>query len=408
MTDQPALADFGRNPAGPSAVCSHMCWRHLIYRFPISTQRPHGRRNAAAVAALCASLALVGGCALRADSGVLAGEQSGRPALATAGLSVPSDRVEARDFEWRDDARGRSIPARLYLPRTEGRMPEAAPLVIFSHGLGGSRFGYSYLGRYWASQGLATLHIQHEGSDRSVWTAGGWNIVASLRAAASEENAIARAEDVSFAITRVLAEPTLAARLRADAIAVAGHSYGANTALLVGGATVERAGKKLTRYDPRVKALVLISAPPFAGEADMRPILAPIQVPTLHITGTEDVIRIPGYYSDLADRLAVFDAVGSSDKTLLVLQGASHGVFTDRISAATPDLNAAIKTATREASALFLRSVLLGEPRDTLSAWRAGVDHAGRGDLIERFVTPAAPATGTVTTQPSARASPAD
>lgn len=394
---------------------------HLIL-LPALALRDRRRRDALAAAAFWAafgaSLTLIGGCASRVDSVVLPGEGGGaRPALPAANLSVPSDRIESLDFDWRDVARGRSVPARLYLPRSEGGERKAVPLVIFSHGMGGSRFGYTYLGRYWASQGLATLHIQHEGSDRSVWTAGGWNVVSSLRAAASEENAIARAEDVSFAITQALAEPALAGRLRADAIGVAGHSYGANTALLVGGATVERAGKALTRRDPRVRALVLISAPPFVGEDDMHSILAPVNVPTLHITGTDDVIRIPGYYSDLADRIAVFDAVGGRDKTLLVLQGASHGVFTDRIAAATPEANSAIKTATREAGALFLRSVLLGEPRVALLAWRDASDRAGRGGLIERFVLPPAtplkvsakaPAGGTVTTRVSARAGWAD
>ncbi len=393
---------------------------HLI-PLPILALRNRSLRAVLVVAAFWvafgASLTLLGGCASRSDSGVFSGERAARAALPTASLSVPSDRVESLDFDWRDEARERSVPARLYLPRNEGHTPEAVPLVIFSHGMGGSRFGYTYLGRYWASQGLATLHIQHEGSDRSVWTAGGWNVVSSLRAAASEENAIARAEDVSFAITRALAEAALAGRLRADAIAVAGHSYGANTALLVGGATVERAGKALTRRDPRVRALVLISAPPFTGEADMASILAPVQVPTLHITGTDDVIRIPGYYSDLADRIAVFDAVGGRDKTLLVLQGASHGVFTDRIAAATPEVNAAIKTATREASSLFLRSVLLGEPRVALMAWRDASDRAGRGGLIERFVIPPtapakasapSPDVGAITTRVSARVGQAD
>jgi predicted dienelactone hydrolase len=365
-------------------------------------------RAVLAVAVAGSALALTGGCASRADSGALASDGATRASLAATTLAVPSDRVETLDFEWRDEARGRTVPARLYLPRREGAASLALPLVVFSHGMGGSRFGYTYLGRYWASQGLASLHIQHEGSDRSVWTAGGWNVVSSLRAAASEENAIARAEDVSFAITRALAEPALAGRLRADAIAVAGHSYGANTALLIGGATVERAGKTLTRRDPRVRALVLISAPPFAGGEDMNSILAPVEVPTLHITGTDDVIRIPGYYSDLADRIAVFDAIGGRDKTLLVLQGASHGVFTDRIAAATPEANAAIKAATREAAVLFLRSVLMGEPRAALAAWRTDQERAGRGGLIERFVVPATAGAGSVTTRVSARAGPAD
>jgi hypothetical protein len=32
-------------------------------------------------------------------------------------------------------------------------------------------------------------------------------------------------------------------------------------------------------------------------------------VPTLHVTATEDIIRIPGYYSGAEDRIAVFEAM---------------------------------------------------------------------------------------------------
>ncbi len=43
------------------------------------------------------------------------------------------------------------------------------PLVVFSHGIGGSRQGYSYLGKHWSARGVASLHVQHIGSDAALW-----------------------------------------------------------------------------------------------------------------------------------------------------------------------------------------------------------------------------------------------
>ena len=42
------------------------------------------------------------------------------------------------------------------------------------------------------------------------------------------------------------------------------------------------------------------------------------------------MIRIPGYYSGAEDRVAVFEATGSTRKALAVFDGGSHSMFTDR------------------------------------------------------------------------------
>jgi pimeloyl-ACP methyl ester carboxylesterase len=283
------------------------------------------------------------------------------------------------DLDWKDSARNRDVPARLYLPDA-GSAPSKVPLVVFSHGLGGSRFGYSYLGKHWASSGIASLHVQHAGSDRGVWTANIFTLFSNLQSAASEGNALARVKDVSFAITKIFADSEHADRLDPTSIAVAGHSYGANTALLIGGATVMRDGKPLLMRDDRVRALIVISAPPFTGEGDMVDILKPISVPTLHVTGTEDVIRVPGYRSDYSDRIAVFDAQSSPLKSLLAFKGATHSIFTDRIDRAGFELNEKVKRATREVSGLFLRKVLRGDARASVDDW-ANTERA----LIDRY-----------------------
>jgi predicted dienelactone hydrolase len=226
--------------------------------------------------------------------------------------------------------------------------------------------GYSHLGRYWASQGFASLHVQHLGSDRSVWGGNVLELYGKLRGAASEENALARAKDVSFAITSILENTEYAPLINADEIAVAGHSYGANTALLLAGAQVTYQRKPITLVDRRVRAAIILSAPPFHGQGDMKRILAGVQIPTLHLTGTEDNINVPGYSSRMDDRVEVFDAVGTTSKLLAVFDGGTHSIFTDRLDRAGPELNKSVKTATRQITAAFLRTTLRGEPPQLL------------------------------------------
>src|SRR6476659_7646853 len=68
--------------------------------------------------------------------------------------------VEVHDVAWNDAARHLTIRARIYSPADT--LPH--PVVIFSHGLGNSRLGYSYLGRHWASWGFISVHVEHPGA----------------------------------------------------------------------------------------------------------------------------------------------------------------------------------------------------------------------------------------------------
>lgn len=310
---------------------------------PVSLSRRRFLWSAAALSAV--PLVGIGGCAVRTQ--------------------LPN--VAVIDRDWSDTSRRRPVPARLYLP--EPLPPQRVPLLVFSHGIGGSREGYSYLGSYLASQGIACLHLQHVGSDRRLWWEGApFSVVDRLQRAAAEAEALARVDDARFALDRI-GEGDLASIIDTHRIVAAGHSYGANTSLLLGGARVERPGRLVDLKDDRVKALMLISAPPFYGERTMQPILAPVTVPSLHVTATEDVIRIPGYYSDLRDRIAIFDLIGSERKSLAVFEGGSHSVFTDRSLTGGLQLNGELKRATRELALAFMRE-LFDDDGLALSLWR--------------------------------------
>ena len=273
---------------------------------------------------------------------------------------------ETLDFDWVDARRERPVPARLYLPR--GASPAApVPLVVFSHGIGSTRERYRWIGQHLAEQGHACLHPQHVGSDRGVWMGNPLGVIGRLRGAAQESEVLARVDDVRFALDTLLAGE-LAPRLNERRIAQAGHSYGANTTLLIAGAQVQREGRPMLLRDERVRAAIALSAPPFYGEGDPRRILGHVEVPSLHVTATEDVIRIPGYFSGAEDRLAVYRATGGPRKWLAMFEGGSHSIFTDWGGSGGVALNPLVKEATRALTLAFLQAVFEGD-ETAIRAW---------------------------------------
>jgi len=274
------------------------------------------------------------------------------------------------DFDWVDAARARPVPSRLYWP-AQSPAGAGVPLVVFSHGIGGSRQGYSYLGKHWSSRGVASLHVQHAGSDAALWRGNPFGVVGRLQAAAQEGEAIARTADLRFALDRMLSDDTgaLGAAVDRRRLVAAGHSYGANTTLLAIGAQVVRQGHVVHCRDDRFAAAVVISAPPFYGETDLAAVLRPVSVPTVHVTATDDVIEIPGYRSGAADRQAVFDAIGDPRKLLAVFQGGSHSVFTDRAFTGGAALNPKVKAATAELALAFL-DLTFWDDDTALGQWR--------------------------------------
>ena len=299
-------------------------------------------------------------------------------ALLEANLVPAPAAYQIRYFEWVDRDRQRAVPAKLYLPPA-AVLCGPVPRVVFSHGLGGSREGYSYLGTNWAARGYASLHVQHTGSDSRVWKGSPFDVVSRLRSAANEAEAVDRVRDLGFALDRVLADPQLAGIVDPGRILVAGHSYGANTALLAAGAAFARPQGAMSFRDSRILGAVIISAPPFHGEADPDAIVRPIAIPTLHITATGDDIRVPGYASGYDDRLQIFAATGGRQKALVAFRDGSHSMFTDRLAAGGRELNQQVKKATVDLTLAFFAEVVGGASGALASR------SAGYGDLLVRL-----------------------
>jgi len=231
--------------------------------------------------------------------------------------------VETIRYEWKDAKRNRDVPVKIYYPKTGTNFP----LVIFSHGLGGSREAYEYLGRHWASHGYVCVHVQHIGSDDSVWR-GAENLMKSMKASAANlTNALNRPLDVSFVIDQMsrLTNALLRAKLDLKKIGVAGHSFGAFTTLAVAGQTFLPQVRPTNFTDVRVTAAIAMSAP---VSRDVGATYDKIKIPIFHMTGTLDESPIGN--TSPKDRRVPFDCIANAEEFLVTFDGGDHMIFAGR------------------------------------------------------------------------------
>ena len=202
------------------------------------------------------------------------------------------------------------------------------PLIVFSPGFGGSNDAYVGLSAYWASQGFVVVRVSHADAGRRLLeNQDFWEMQ-------TESDRRNRVRDLTFVLDSLdLLEqtyPELQGKIDRTKIAVAGHSYGAYTALLAGGMKIFPGG---TSYaDPRIRAVVAMSP---QGPSDARGLtresFASIAVPTLFMTGSRDngmaESETPEWRSE------AFELAAPGDKWLVVIEGARHATFIGRYDA---------------------------------------------------------------------------
>lgn len=296
-------------------------------------------------------------------------------------------------LDWQDKKRDREVPVKIYYPKDD-RGP--FPVIIFSHGLGGSRDGYVYLGEEWASHGYVSVHVQHHGSDTAVLRTA---LTGGLQEAMKPVNASNRVVDVFFAIAeleRMNKEPgPLQGKLDLQHIGVAGHSYGAWTTLVVGGEVIIRDNghehDRVHMLDPRIKALIPMSAPvpekTHLGEA-----YGTINLPCFHMTGTLD--DSPVSSTKAVDRRVPYDHMTGkvADEYLLTFNGGDHMVFSGRLSqrSSRAKQDHIFQTYIKDGSTAFWDAYLKGN--DAAKKWLADGDfrkELGQEGTFEEKLAPA-------------------
>ena len=195
------------------------------------------------------------------------------------------------NLDVRDESRSRTLPIKVYLP--ESQLP--APVVLFSHGLGGSRENNPYLGNHWSGRGYVEVFIQHPGSDESVWRdAPLRQRMTAMREAANLENTVLRLRDVPAVIDQLERWETeagspLKGRMNLKAIGMSGHSFGAVTTQGVSGQRAARGGASFT--EARIKAALPMS-PSAPALGDPKSAFGEVSIPWLLMTGTKDVAAV--------------------------------------------------------------------------------------------------------------------
>lgn len=240
----------------------------------------------------------------------------------------------------------------------------ALPVIVLAHGFGADRDAYGPLVDHWVGEGFvvvqptfldsATLGVDPtDPRYPNIW-----------------RTRVDDLERVMDALETVLASVSgLPERADVARLAVAGHSWGAQSVSMLLGARVLDAGGQPgpDRTDERVRAGVLLSIPGTGG-ADltdfaqehfgfMNPDFSELRTPSLVVAGDADVsplsTRGPDWFTD-AHRLA------PGVRQLVVVPGGEHslGGIEDDDAAGADDANADRIDLVRRTTTAFLRTVL--------------------------------------------------
>jgi dienelactone hydrolase len=258
-----------------------------------------------------------------------------------------------------DTERDRSVPYKVYYPDT---LKGEYPVIIFSHGLGGSVEAAVYLGGHLSQNGYICFHIQHYGSDESVWAGAKTRIeiIRLLKKSIKDlSNAVNRFNDIPFVVNEIIKlninSGVFKGHLDTNSIGIIGHSYGARSVLIAAGEKLAKG--KFSFKEPRIKAGVSLSPNlPDNPPDDLIIIYKDIDIPLFHITGTEDgdpLNRSEDFTPE--NRTIPYKNINGSAQYLLVLNKATHMTFngTERLSNDDPHFKEHIESVKKGVTAFL-------------------------------------------------------
>ncbi|MGH9558139.1 MAG: alpha/beta hydrolase family protein [Bryobacteraceae bacterium] len=189
-------------------------------------------------------------------------------------------------------------------PVREGKWP----LIVFSHGSGGTRFAYVYFTEFMASHGYIVMAPDHVGNSRFTIVNGQ---VVKAGGARGRASALNRPKDMSFMIDAMTwmdrgADSRFTGRIDLDQVAAAGMSFGGSTT------------QDVIDHDKRVKAAVMLAPGGPTGDRTN------FTTPVLMMIATEDAtLRAAGNARDRAYYQAC-----KGPHYLVEIRDAGHHTFT--------------------------------------------------------------------------------
>jgi len=248
--------------------------------------------------------------------------------------------VSANEIVLNDKSRAKDIDVHVVFPTAPGRYP----VIVFSHGLGGSKDAYRELTNYWADAGYVCVQPTHDDSMQKMRQKfGRLSIMKTLHAGDDPHYWISRVDDMEAVLNNLdVVEKALPAGVAIDRqnIGVGGHSFGAFTSMVMAGARPYiDPSEKIAGHsgmcdlsDKRVKAFLLLSAqgvyatglglPNDKAWQNMTP-------PVMIMTGTKDG-GMKG--QDYHWRLEPYIYAPPGHKYLVLINGAEHMTFAGRNS----------------------------------------------------------------------------
>jgi predicted dienelactone hydrolase len=264
-----------------------------------------------------------------------------------------------------DEKRNKDLRVRIFYPVIAGKYP----VIIFSHGAGGSDTCCESLTRHWATYGYVTLQPIHDDSVAQRRSSGDENVRFPQAIREALKNPAlweSRARDISFLLDSLNGLQKRVAGLNGkidtSSIGVAGHSMGAYTAETIAGALVDLPGHPGQNFsDPRAKATLCLS-PQGPGQFGLTAhSFSNISLPFMGITGSQDNL---GPLANATWHKIPFERSQPGDKYEVFIQGASHMSFitAETTNSARSSQAAAILGYTNSASLAFWDAYLKDDP----------------------------------------------
>ena len=280
-------------------------------------------------------------------------------APATQPTTQPLGSIRTNNTVLHDAKRNKDLPLTLFIPDAPG----PHPLIVFSHGAGGSGEYYRPLVAGWVRNGYVVICPTHADSIALMTPQKRRGLRPRdvvLDAVTDVQGWQERPRDASFVLDALdeleRRVSQLAGKIDRTRIGAAGHSYGAMTTTILAGATIRtKAGGELQSFDdPRVKAAIVLSG---QGEGQMgfgKGSWGELKVPLLVMTGSEDR---GARGQDPMWRKAPFDGSPPGEKYWIFIQGATHMSFSGH------DSNNAILGVIERATQAFWDAQLKGDER---------------------------------------------